>query len=270
MKLFLMLHGNEFPYKQIGFVLTWISPSFALSSCLFEMFSAYVRQVGKTVGILGGASSNWSAISDPIVAMLVQSLVYLIITILLDICWYQMSCTCQRLVCGVTDRMLWCFKRVNGQLSDGNTSLRQIIDHYISLASPRQAISPEEKILLLSDTARTQRTLSYGSQNRSQLCDDNAGVQADQSSRSSSADSLDFCGSRIHSMLIESSVFREEFGIFPDLESWMMPPVVPPPLLLAQGLSVSYSNCDSPILKDLDMNMQQGERIALMGINGGG
>jgi ATPase subunit of ABC transporter with duplicated ATPase domains len=103
----------------------------------------------------------------------------------------------------------------------------------------------------------------YGSVDKGHLFDENK--------RMKSAESLDITGNRLNSMLAAESTLAtaEEFGIFPVLEAWMMPRT-PPALLHAKDLSVAYSKCDPAILKELNIKMRHGERVALMGINGGG
>jgi hypothetical protein len=210
-------------------------------------------------------------------AMLVQTVVYLLLTILLDSYWYPISCACQRLLCSANANALWCFKRAHAQLPDvSNASLRHIIDNYISLANNSDVSRPEESSLLLGEVAGSAGpTSNYGSVDMSHLLqDESKGMDSGTMSRSSSssAESLEVTGTRLNAMLAAKStlVAAEEFGIFPVLETWMMPRPAPPLLLHARDLSVAYRKCDAAILKDLNIDIQQGERVALMGINGGG
>ena len=271
MKLFLIMNADKPPYAQISTVMTWIAPSFALSSCLFEMFARYVSQVGKSVGLLGGMKPDWSALYVPIVAMMVQAGLYLFLAIVLDKYWYRMNVYLQRLCCSCGSIFTQCASFGMSQTSRDNStsSLRQIMDYYTSLASRRTSHVLEETISLLEPTHSNSTTMHYGSCDNSQVSAEEE--QGDDPGRMSI--DLDMCGSSVSTMLDEAQL---EFGMFPVLEPWMMPSrssspsAGDTPLIQAQHLSVAYGKCTAPIIRDLNVSINAGDRVALMGVNGGG
>jgi ABC-type multidrug transport system ATPase subunit len=234
LKFFISLQGPRPPYPLISALLTCLFPSYAFSSCLFEMFTRYVKQLGKSVGILDvGFQLNWNDVYFPIVVMYLQTIVYLFMTVLVDFYWYRLICNLEKLSKS-SSFLQWIEKfsteTRNRLRSISDLTLRRSLDHYLqvvsltSLPDELEAVVEEKSEFMEQQNPYLSPTLGKGIERAlSQL------PHLNESAKNQSVD-----------------------------------------LLNLTDLSIRYQHSSTNVLKELNLKLQCGERIALMGINGGG
>jgi ABC-2 type transport system ATP-binding protein len=241
LKFFISLQGTLSPYPLISTLCTLLFPSYALTSCLFELFTRYVKQLGKSVGIIErGVTLDFDAVYFPISVMCFQTIAYLTLTILIDMHWYRLLCSLQ----SAWDS--FCSSSVSStplrrtrSLSNLHVSITERLFQYIHMVASQEPPAEDQR----------ERTPLVPHP----LCSPPPPPP---------------------SVLTSPSIGR---GMEKVIAS-MSPPSSPQhgtagvsgPLLSLQDLTVKYPFASAEALKSLNLQMTSGERVALMGINGGG
>jgi ABC-2 type transport system ATP-binding protein len=247
LKFFISLQGTISPYPLISTLCTLLSPSYALTSCLFELFTRYVKQLGKSVGIIErDVVLDLNAIYFPISVMCAQTIAYLLLTILIDTHWYPLLCSLQSAWDSCSSSLYSSFsssvllRRTRSLSTNLHVSIRERLFQYIHLAASQDSPPPSFVPPLSSP--------SHSSLHTSPLPSPSIGRGLEKAI--------------ISSMTPPSSPQLQRHPAMSHGSSHA--------LLSLQNLSVKYPLATTEALKSLNLELSSGERVALMGINGGG
>jgi ABC-type multidrug transport system ATPase subunit len=240
LKLFISLQGSVFPFPQISSLCLYLSPSYAFSSCLFEMFTRYVKLLGKSVGIISSDTVPLSmqAVYFPLVVMCFQTLFYLILTVVIDTHWYPLVCRLQSLWDQFHHWIEGPRIRTDGRVrSLSFVSVKETLFHYIDVAT---SVRKVRVATLNGDSDQLQQ---------------------------SPADLWTLPSEPIGKTLERAISLSKSPPPSPLSERYSHSQHS---LLFLDNLSVKYPFAATETLKALDLKINSGERVALMGINGGG
>jgi ABC-type multidrug transport system ATPase subunit len=97
LKLYCRLHKSD-TSASLSTAMTIVSPSYAFTSALFDMFSQYADNIGKSGGVLRERNTPGlvAAVGFDVLMMLGQAVAYLILTVLVDKYWVRLK------ACGAT------------------------------------------------------------------------------------------------------------------------------------------------------------------------
>ena len=92
LKLFLDRHHN-YPYTLIARICMWMSPCFAFSTCMFEMFDVTATEMSVKMGAVvdDEVRASLDKVFHGIFVMAIQAVAYLTVTVILDSYWARMQ-----------------------------------------------------------------------------------------------------------------------------------------------------------------------------------
>lgn len=252
-RLFIALHAHVEPYVTLHSVCLWVSPSYAFSSNMCDLFVQYVRHFNPHESTSTTVLTDDVSLFAPLVTMCCQTVVYFLLTVVADAYYYRFNCWLHIVFEKIKEYILQCSG--DGPLSRGNSiSLRSTVLRYIAMCNAEckgEGLDDEEEGLLSSSLSN--RT-SYGS--------DQATHQFSTLARSGSFLSDRSC----------DDMDCKEGNRSPPTTS--APPANPIPIVSAKDLDIAYPagylSHSLPIIKQLNIQIDRAERIALMGVNGGG
>jgi ABC-type multidrug transport system ATPase subunit len=238
LRLFVALHPHVEPYVSIHSVCLWLSPSYAFSSNMYDLFVQYVRHFSPRASHV---TTTEVSLYTPLLAMCCQTIVYLTLTVLADTHYYRFSCWLHRLSETTQTCIYECGN--NGRLARSNSiSLRSTVLRFIAMSSACQ----------ISTDQSEEEGLLYSSREH---C---------------SYDGSAAAGTRFSS-LERSASFLSDHSCDNDVE---VDDIEQTPVAISKNLNVAYEkgflSHSAPILKGFNMCIKKAERIALMGVNGGG
>lgn len=289
-KLYIQLHKSS-NFSQLSTVLTIVSPSYAFTSALFDMFGQYASNIGKSSGILTelNCPGLLAAVFFDVMAMFGQAVGYLFITMMIDRYWvlikvfwgnalpslYRMIRSINKLfghawngvrsasVMSLTSmeadfslQSLW--PGFNGNSTAANqgasgaiyeseltaSAIGEMAPLIAQLGLPRNYSDPdlfdEEKgdYGSIWDISKSELKLSHSTSLHALHSDDHASYSGD-SDKADSAAILD--------SVIEST-----------------------PIIVVRDLSMEYPWQHVPAIHNINMTVSSGNRVALVGVNGGG
>lgn len=230
LKLFLCMQKTKI-YLIVSNALILISPSFAFSTCILDMFAHYTFTLGKSVGILSSKFSSEKAILWPLCAMVCQTVYYLVITIYVDKIWYRFIAFCRKKIIYLHEKC----SRALGQPSKlftrcSNFSIKNSIRRMLNTASTPYEDITEERSIDLSKMGN-------------RFCSSSNSGAPETASSENIANNNPFS----HSLIRD-----------------------PQPMIRSVGLSLECEHSSHRGVVNLEFEAKRGERIALIGSNGGG
>jgi hypothetical protein len=276
LKLYIQLHKAD-GLNSLSTAIKFISPSFAFTSALFDMFSQYATNIGKSSGVLNDENCPGlsNAVYFDIKVMLGQAVGYLTIVILIDMYWVRIKSFMRHALPSIYLDIL----NIRSWLGNTWTGIRTA-----SVAS-LSALENEFSIRFLwNGLTRSQRMEQEGLE----AYDPESSVGLDSELRSL------LPGDRLPRQFSDPELVDEEIGygsVWDISKSEMLlsptaraaasievvemePPTINPkpskPIIVISDLCMEYAHQSAPAIHSLSMSVHEAERVALVGVNGGG
>ena len=262
LRLFIALHAHVEPYVTIHTYCLWISPSYAFSSNMYDLFVQYVRHFSPkvTAPVLAVEVSLFR----PLIAMCCQTVIYLCLTIAADTYHYPFTCWLHRWTEKVATFATECRAYADWPAipRSPSVSLRSTVLRYIALSNLK------DKNITSGGGERNLDFRDYGT-----VCDEEMALLSTppctEDNRSmSSFKTLE----RSTSFLSEHSQDNDQ-NEFPTTSQHFPSSTATNAIVTACDLNIAYKTGlthSSPIIKQFNVCVQRGQRVALMGVNGGG
>ena len=235
LRLFIALQAHVEPYIIIHRLWLWISPSYAFSSNTYVLFVRYVRQFSSTTG------DHEISLITPIVAMCIQVVAYLFLAVVFDTHYYRCTCWLHRLL------------------------HQSFVGSYVQDDSSKSSALYSMQSMMIRVTASGSVWDSSKNYVSHANVDEQVPLLSDHRESYHSMQSDNFAALKRLSSLTPNENCEEEINRELSPESF---------LVNIQNLNLSYQSGilshSSPVVNHLNMHLQSGERVALMGINGGG
>lgn len=279
LKLYIRLHKSK-NYSKLSTIMTIISPSFAFTSALFDMFSQYADNIGKSSGVLHSANCPGllESVGFDISMMLCQAIGYLFLTVLIDKYWILVKVFVARVMPSLPRKMCGLFGSAWGGMRRASThtvsrlendfSLRFMWnrsdgmqsppvmerDLDIDLETPGNNTPPSESSMLLP-----HRTLSRTYSD----------PEIEDSAVYGSIMDISESELRRRSMSREAA-HKAAVMVAVGSKAERAPIAAAAPVVVIDSLCIDYAWHSVPAVQSLAMTIKQRDRVALVGVNGGG
>lgn len=276
LKLYIRLQKYE-DYSRVSTMLTVISPSFAFTSGLFDMFSQYANNIGKSNGVLTDMNCPGliSAISFDMLVMVGQAVAYLFITIIIDMHWVRFKCYCSRCMPHAVETVFVFVGRIFGTswsaVRTASVATVSAVESDFALRflwsrnsdQPGELIDKRENEYFNAAISETELTALLPPSGLARVSSDPDLV--DEAGEYGSM--WDISPSEMRLAASDSASTVEEGRV---LTSRPLPERSSHPVVNISGLCMEYPLMRTPALHSLSMSIKSGERVALVGVNGGG
>ncbi|RYG68030.1 ATP-binding cassette domain-containing protein, partial [archaeon] len=249
LKLFLDQYNAQPVYARLGDVFTYLSPSFAFVSAVFELFKLFSRDAvvahDPSALITEAKSRGLRKIRGLICIMLIQAMAYALLYLALN--------TWLPIVHAYIRRWRFYFAAEDY----GSISIKEEdISAALGASTSTSSIAEREMLVQFARTVRSK--LVALRVKRSETMHDRYGVFPELD-RETYALALE-----AHRTLSEATPLLSRTREASRL------PHPPTSVVEATDLTVAYSASDSPSLSHVSFSLQKGERVAVMGMNGSG
>jgi ABC-2 type transport system ATP-binding protein len=285
LRLFIALHAHVEPYVTIHNWCLWISPSYAFSSNMYNLLVQYIRHFNPKVS---SVIPEDVSLFTPLLAMCCQTIAYLVLTVLADMYYYRFTCwlhcASEQVVVFLTNCRSPGAYEWQLLTRRHSISLRSTVLRYIALARSdgRNDISAEEMGYGREGEGGGEKASLLGTLSSRREEGEGKGYDTVTPSPSSPPPAA---ACEQWSTLERSSSFLSEHSVDGGETSSLQssPPrpqspssltAAPNEIVSSNDLNIAYSTGtlthSSPIIKNLTMHIERADRVALMGVNGGG
>lgn len=267
LRLFIALHAHVEPYESLHTWCLWLSPPYAFSSNMYDLFVQYVRHFSPKVSTVLAVEVS---LFPPLVAMGCQTVVYLCLTIVADTYYYRVVSLLHRWSKHLAVFIAGCRANTNWRAISRtpSISLRSTVSRYIALLQSQHNNSNDKYGGGSMDKyfQQQQRGENYGSL----LFDEEMALLSSEPSIEHHTDASDIPSTKSFSTLERSTSFLSEHSCCEDDKVEKNSNTI----VNSRDLDICYKtgvfSHTRPVIKQLSVHIKKAERVALMGVNGGG
>ena len=287
LKLFLSLHRDGIYFNRLSNILLLISPCYAFSSAMFDLFGYYTNQLGKSVGVLN--SSGIKEVHNALNALMFQAIAYLFISIVMDLGWNRFRFLLNTFFDLIHNKLCNVFSKryspmdISGYRSRSNSrhnGVRRDWSATSLLNAISKTFSTENKSVELTNRStyhRLQSELrdSAPLKETTRLCAHSpASSNATEKQYGSIYDVKTVRPQPSHTIAAEGNNGRQQRDMSCNLRQntnvSQTHVINVAPLVSASAVCVEYPGRATLALSKISFQMEPTERVALIGINGGG